>query len=264
MPGSQTIARLDAVSRNQRQIDARVFRLHILRCRDIINHRNLSRLRNRGRSIRVAVASQNFRTVSGHAGTCLRFLVFEADKGTEPREVERLDLPKQLSIREFSGDGPHPLDTVRALIVGRARAGAIGRMSARKVEVVTTSESDPAAAVAKYLAGNLPPAVPADDPERAANECDTAVEFLKAMANEARLTILRTLLPGEKCVSELEQKLQLGQSRVSQELARLRRAGLVAGRHTGSSVYYRLASPHVATIIRAVYEAHCERNRTPD
>jgi DNA-binding transcriptional ArsR family regulator len=189
--------------------------------------------------------------------------VFEADRGDEPREVERLDLPKQLAIREFSGDGPHPLDTVHAVIVSRTGPGSVGRMSARKVEVVATSESDPATAVKKYLAGNLPPGAQAAGPENM-TETDSAVEFLKAMANETRLQILCALSPGEKCVSELERKLELNQSTVSQELSRLRRAGLVAGRHAGSSVYYRLANRHVSTIIREVYEAHCERARKSD
>jgi DNA-binding transcriptional ArsR family regulator len=182
--------------------------------------------------------------------------VFEADRGAEPHEVERLDLPKQLSIREFSGDGPHPLDTVRAVIVSRAGVGAIGRMSARKVEVVTTSERDPVAAVEKYLAGNLPPGAHAAGPEHVT---DSAIELLKTMANKTRLQILCALSSGEKCVSELEQKLERSQSAVSQELSRLRRAGLVACRPVGSSVYYRIANRHVSKIIRAVYEAHCDK-----
>jgi len=40
--------------------------------------------------------------VTGHAGKCRRFLVFEAEIGTTPRDIERLDLPQKLTFREFS------------------------------------------------------------------------------------------------------------------------------------------------------------------
>jgi hypothetical protein len=52
-----------------------------------------------GRSLRIAVASQNLRTVTGHAGKTHRFLVFAAERGAPPRELERLDLPRELSFR---------------------------------------------------------------------------------------------------------------------------------------------------------------------
>ena len=70
----------------------------------------------------------------------------------------------------------------------------------------------------------------------------------------------------EKSVSELEQKLDLSQSRVSQQLARLRRAELVVNRPVGSTVYYSLSSPQVRTIVGALYEAHCARaaKHSPD
>ncbi|HKJ77206.1 MAG TPA: nitrogen fixation protein, partial [Gammaproteobacteria bacterium] len=41
----------------------------------------------------IAITSQNFRTVTGHAGKTRRFLVYEAGPGQEPVEVDRLDLP---------------------------------------------------------------------------------------------------------------------------------------------------------------------------
>jgi len=73
--------------------------------------------------------------------------------------------------------------------------------------------------------------------------------------------ILRALSQGEKSVSELEKTLGLQQSRVSQQLARLRRAGLVESRHAGVNTYYRVESRQVRTIISAAYELFCERNK---
>lgn len=185
--------------------------------------------------------------------------MFEAQRGGAPHEIERLDLPRELTLREFSGGGPHPLDAVDVVIVGSAKPGFVGRMAARGVTTVTTSETNAVSAVTKYLAGSLPPRK-ANDPERWAGEAEQASEFLKALANETRLMILRALSLGEKSVSELEHTLGLRQSRVSQQLARLRRAGLVESRHAGANTYYRLESRQVRTIIGAAYEVFCERS----
>ncbi|WP_245941526.1 YbgC/FadM family acyl-CoA thioesterase [Cereibacter changlensis] len=120
-------------------------------------------------AMRFAVASQNFRTVTGHAGKTRRFLVFEATTGLPPQEVERFDLPKDQSIHAFRGDGPHPLDSVGVVIAASAGDGFIRRMAARGVVAVATAETDPALAVSGYLAGTLSPEAPHehDDAEEA-------------------------------------------------------------------------------------------------
>jgi predicted Fe-Mo cluster-binding NifX family protein len=109
----------------------------------------------------IAVASQNFRTVTGHAGKARRFMVFEAEPGQTPREVSRLDLPKEQSMHEFTG-GRHPLDDVKVLIAGSAGAGFINRMAQRGVLAVVTSETDPITAVADYFKGTLAAPAPHD------------------------------------------------------------------------------------------------------
>ncbi len=112
--------------------------------------------------MRFAVASQNFRTVTGHAGKTRRFLVYEVTADLPPEEVERFDLPKDMSMHEFKDDGPHPLDTVNVVIAGSAGDGFIRRMANRDVIAVTTAETDPIAAIRSYLAGTLAPAAPHD------------------------------------------------------------------------------------------------------
>jgi predicted Fe-Mo cluster-binding NifX family protein len=113
--------------------------------------------------MRIAVASQNFKTVTPHAGKTRRFLVFEVAEGAPPREVERLDLPKEMAIHEFQGSGDHPLYAMRAVIAASAGPGFVNRMASRGVDAVATSETDPVAAVTCYLAGTLPDAAPHDD-----------------------------------------------------------------------------------------------------
>jgi len=109
--------------------------------------------------MKIGVTSQNFRTITGHAGKTRRFLVYESGKA-EIRELERLDLPKEMSMHAFRGD-QHPLDDLDLLITGGAGQGFIRRMAAKGVRVITTAETDPMKAVSDLAAGRpLPPPVP--------------------------------------------------------------------------------------------------------
>ena len=93
--------------------------------------------------MKVAVTSQNFRTVTGHAGKARRFLVFEAEGG-DVREVERLDLPKETSFHELPGDAPHPIDGVDALVTGGCGQGFVARLARRGIRVVASPDEMPA------------------------------------------------------------------------------------------------------------------------
>ena len=108
----------------------------------------------------IAVTSQNFRTITGHAGKTRRFLIFTSTVEDEWLETDRLDLPKDMSMHEFKG-GPHPVDAFDVLITESCGNGFIRKMSNRGIVVITTSETDPATAVNIYAAGeSLPPAKP--------------------------------------------------------------------------------------------------------
>ncbi|MDE1987418.1 MAG: nitrogen fixation protein [Alphaproteobacteria bacterium] len=112
--------------------------------------------------MKFAVASQNFRTITPHAGKTRRFLLFEAAPGCEPVETGRLDLPKEMSMHEFRGT-THPLHEVNVVIAGSAGPGFVARLRERGVIAVTTAETDPHKAVADYLAGALQPASPDEE-----------------------------------------------------------------------------------------------------
>lgn len=105
--------------------------------------------------MRIAVSSQNFRSVTGHAGRARRFIVFEANGQEPPREVERLDLDANMTIHGYDHGAAHPLDSMRVLITGGAGEGFIRHLAARGVQVVATDESVPALAVAAFLAGRV-------------------------------------------------------------------------------------------------------------
>lgn len=61
-----------------------------------------------------------------------------------------------------------------------------------------------------------------------------------ALSDETRLRIIGMLRHGERCVCDLVEALDLGQSRLSFHLKTLKDAGLVLDRPDGRWVYYRL------------------------
>ena len=95
------------------------------------------------------------------------------------------------------------------------------------------------------------------DLDRMSASARDATEFLKALAHESRLLILCDLLEGEKSVGELESFLDLRQSTVSQQLARLRLEGLVSARRDGKTIYYSIANEKVRSVIGVLYNAFC-------
>ena len=76
--------------------------------------------------------------------------------------------------------------------------------------------------------------------------------ILKALAHPARLQILDALRAGPQCVCHLEALLGLRQAYVSQQLARLREAGLVVDSKEGLNVFYQVRDPQVFETIDGV------------
>ncbi|MEO8620975.1 MAG: metalloregulator ArsR/SmtB family transcription factor [bacterium] len=66
-------------------------------------------------------------------------------------------------------------------------------------------------------------------------------QLCNALADEARVEIIARLLDGEKCVCDLSDALETGQSRLSYHLKVLKDAGLVTDRREGRWSYYTLA-----------------------
>ena len=90
-----------------------------------------------------------------------------------------------------------------------------------------------------------------------------AEAFLKAFANRHRLMVLCELHQGEKSVGALQESIGLSQSALSQHLARLRSDDLVQTRRESQTIYYSIASPHVARLIGLLYELYCGPDARP-
>ncbi|RYC31287.1 ArsR family transcriptional regulator [Lichenibacterium minor] len=83
-------------------------------------------------------------------------------------------------------------------------------------------------------------------------ELDTAAERLRALANPARLRIALRLLDGECAVGAIEAELGMRQPALSQQLAVLREAGLIASRRDARAVIYALSEPDGAALVRGL------------
>ena len=84
-----------------------------------------------------------------------------------------------------------------------------------------------------------------------------ATNLLKVMSNEWRLLILCHLADREQSVSDLESRLGLSQSALSQHLAVLRREKLVTTRRVAQSIYYSLDSDDIKALMGTLYERFC-------
>lgn len=76
-----------------------------------------------------------------------------------------------------------------------------------------------------------------------------ASDFLKAMSNPVRLSILCVLMEGSRSVSELETLLDVHQPTLSQQIGELREAGIIVGTRVAKAVVYRLADPRAGQLI---------------
>ncbi len=74
----------------------------------------------------------------------------------------------------------------------------------------------------------------------------------RALADPKRLCVLESLAVRELSVSDLSVAVGCQVPNMSQHLAVLRSAGLVATRREGSTVYYRLTDPRVLEAYRLI------------
>ena len=89
---------------------------------------------------------------------------------------------------------------------------------------------------------------------------DKAAALLKALANEQRLLILCNLLDGPSSVGELNERLDLSQSALSQHLSVLRETGVVTTAREAQTIRYSLPEGAVTRIIAILHGEFCKPN----
>jgi DNA-binding transcriptional ArsR family regulator len=86
---------------------------------------------------------------------------------------------------------------------------------------------------------------------------DSASEFLKALSGRSRLVILCHLWEGEKSVGEIVRLTGARDTAVSQQLALLRKDGIVASRRDGQTLYYSIAHEGAARVLETLHGVFC-------
>lgn len=84
-----------------------------------------------------------------------------------------------------------------------------------------------------------------------------ASTLLRLLSNERRLMILCQLADGELSVSEIQSRVGLSQSALSQHLALLREDGVVATRRERQTIYYRIVDHAAMRVIETLAELFC-------
>ncbi|WP_079608227.1 ArsR/SmtB family transcription factor, partial [Mycobacteroides abscessus] len=74
-------------------------------------------------------------------------------------------------------------------------------------------------------------------------------DFFKTLGHPVRIRVLELLSERDQAVSEMLPEVGIEAANLSQQLAVLRRAGLVTARREGLSVLYTLTSPQVAQLL---------------
>lgn len=100
------------------------------------------------------------------------------------------------------------------------------------------------------------------DAEAMRTHAGDAARILRSLANENRLLLLCLLAGGEHSVSELNARVPISQSALSQHLALLRESGLVNTRREAQTIYYSLADGPAGRIIQLLHELYCDDART--
>jgi DNA-binding transcriptional ArsR family regulator len=75
--------------------------------------------------------------------------------------------------------------------------------------------------------------------------------LFKALMHPTRIAILEALRHSEECVCHLETHLRVRQAYLSQQLAVLRKAGLISDRRDGMNIFYRITQPDLLDLLDA-------------
>jgi DNA-binding transcriptional ArsR family regulator len=83
-----------------------------------------------------------------------------------------------------------------------------------------------------------------------------AAQMIRVLGHPVRLRIVECLEGGERTVGEIQEELGAPQAAMSQQLSRMRAAGIVRGRREGMHVRYAIADRRVVQMLNCL--RHCD------
>lgn len=104
--------------------------------------------------LKVAVTSQNRRTITEHAGRCRNFWIYQVE---QDRILDKslLELPQNQSFHDHETGTVHPLDAINVLITASMGPNLYQYLKERHVQTFITQEHEPDLAVQALCRGVL-------------------------------------------------------------------------------------------------------------
>jgi len=96
------------------------------------------------------------------------------------------------------------------------------------------------------------------------NELMPRIELLKLVAHPSRIAILEELSKGVKCVSDLQDFLDISQSNISQHLSALRHAGVIDYFIDGRLRCYFLKNPFIPDLLEIIRKDYPDELQGPE
>ena len=87
----------------------------------------------------------------------------------------------------------------------------------------------------------------------------SAAQLMRSLANPHRLMLLCVLADGELSVGELNRRVTLSQSALSQHLAVLRNEQLVSTRREAQTIYYSVVDGVALKVVRLLHDEFCRK-----
>lgn len=79
-----------------------------------------------------------------------------------------------------------------------------------------------------------------------------AAECLRVLAHPHRLRMVQMLLQGDHTVTSLAEACELPTAMASEHLRLMQRCGFLTSEKDGRKVFYRVAEPHLANILKCI------------
>lgn len=116
--------------------------------------------------MKIAITSQNRKTVSGHAGKCTRFYIFDVNENKEIEKKELFELDSEMMLHNhFHGPNPnahHPLFDLDVFITGDMGPGFPIKMKSKGIQAIRTNLKEIDEVIEQALAGTLEMLPPGD------------------------------------------------------------------------------------------------------
>ena len=92
------------------------------------------------------------------------------------------------------------------------------------------------------------------------SQVELVSDCLKVLSNPDRLKILCVLVDGELNVQHIEQRTDIHQPTLSQQLTVLRNSQIVSTRREGKQIFYQFSDIRVLKIMQTLYEVYCSHD----